>query len=144
MSHRTEGPGLFLHVPLGIGRQQARYVKPLVNIQPTATRIQHLHDTTSSPKLPHPPGEGRFCVDTLLRAAYGEAQQLVIHPTFRIKLLTGSGHENLPISAPGGRDTVGYRFSSLVASPGTGVTVGLRFFGYFVPTCEVKTIREPG
>src|SRR5215216_2790236 len=53
-----------------------------------------------------------------------EAQQLVIRPTLQIKLLTGSGHENHPISAPGGGDTAGYRFSSRVASPGTGVTVG--------------------
>ena len=68
-------------------------------------------------------------MNTLLRAAYGEAQQLVIRPTFQINLLTGSGHENHPISAPGGGDKAGYRFSSLVASPGTGVTVGLPDLG---------------
>src|SRR4051794_33155861 len=102
MSHRTEGPRLFVNVPLGIGRQHARYHKLLVNIQPTATRIQHLHDATSSPKSSRPPGGGRSCMNTLLRAADAAAQQLVIRPTFRIKLLTGSRHENLPISAPGG------------------------------------------
>lgn len=56
-------------------------------------------------------------MDTLLRAADEAAQQLVIRPTLQIKLLTGSGHENLPIFAPGGGDTAGYRFSSRVASP---------------------------
>jgi len=40
----------------------------------------------------------------------------VIHLTLQIQLLTGSGHENFPIFAPGGRDKAVYRFSSLVAS----------------------------
>jgi len=54
--------------------------------------------------------------DTPLRAADNAARHLVIRPTFQIQLLTGSGHENLPIFAPGRRARAVYRFSSLVAS----------------------------